>query len=590
MSEEKKFLDYEGVKYLWSKINMQDYPNNQTLIDVINAIDETKVDKIDGKGLSTNDFTNEYKEKLDDLENITFEETDPTVPAWAKTVNKPSYTASEVGLGNVDNIRQYSVNNPPPYPVTSVNGLTGDIKLNTSTYVAQPEAPEDTRVLWLDTDDDSVEFGTTSGIDITGAEVGQTIRVTAVDENGKPTEWEAVDFPEGGGATTWEDLGSKYEEGVVLPECSPIFDESVQNFIFTEAFPLVEGAEYTVHWNGTPYKCTCIPMAMGSYTGLGLGNIGALTGGTNTGEPFCLGVFDQEDAPVPAAAMPLDGSTSLTISITGMTENIKPVPQKYLPVYDWKTPEGEPGNILNRTHYKEDRRVVLEEPEFTVENLYTPLYKPFQLVVDDEYELELVNGEETYTYKTTAVPFENDGQTGVVCYFGGIFAVVAADPAYVKDEMYGLFVSEITPGTTIHFTCYKSEKLKQIDKEFIPDIPITKFDLVALGMPTLVEGEEVNMSLVYTDVSGHDILKALLRGPIMISLDFPANKIDVPGGKLWYCVTANHFYIDNYGETNYMESYFLLPRLNDNRRAVYVKLRFGEQNVIAEFGNLYSYG
>ena len=32
---------------------------------------------------------------------------------------------SAVGLGNVDNVRQYSVSNPPPYPVTSVNGKTG---------------------------------------------------------------------------------------------------------------------------------------------------------------------------------------------------------------------------------------------------------------------------------------------------------------------------------------------------------------------------------------------------------------------------------------------------------------------------------
>lgn len=56
-----------------------------------------KVDKVDGKGLSTNDFTNEYKEKLDGLENITFEESDPTVPAWAKEATKPSYTAAEVG-------------------------------------------------------------------------------------------------------------------------------------------------------------------------------------------------------------------------------------------------------------------------------------------------------------------------------------------------------------------------------------------------------------------------------------------------------------------------------------------------------------
>ena len=47
MADQKKFLDAEGVKYLWSKINMQDYPDNETLMDVIEAIDETKADKKD---------------------------------------------------------------------------------------------------------------------------------------------------------------------------------------------------------------------------------------------------------------------------------------------------------------------------------------------------------------------------------------------------------------------------------------------------------------------------------------------------------------------------------------------------------------
>lgn len=32
-----------------------------------------------------------------------------------------------VGLGNVDNVKQYSATNPPPYPVKSVNGLTGAV-------------------------------------------------------------------------------------------------------------------------------------------------------------------------------------------------------------------------------------------------------------------------------------------------------------------------------------------------------------------------------------------------------------------------------------------------------------------------------
>jgi hypothetical protein len=44
-SEPQKFLDYEGLKHLWSKINMNDYPNNEILMSVIQAIDETKADK-----------------------------------------------------------------------------------------------------------------------------------------------------------------------------------------------------------------------------------------------------------------------------------------------------------------------------------------------------------------------------------------------------------------------------------------------------------------------------------------------------------------------------------------------------------------
>lgn len=34
---------------------------------------------------------------------------------------------TDIGLGNVDNVQQYSASNPPPYPVTSVNGQTGDV-------------------------------------------------------------------------------------------------------------------------------------------------------------------------------------------------------------------------------------------------------------------------------------------------------------------------------------------------------------------------------------------------------------------------------------------------------------------------------
>lgn len=67
-----------------------------------------------------------------------YTETDPTVPAWAKESTKPAYTKSEIGLGNVDNVKQYSANNPPPYPITSVNGKTGDVSLTASDVGARP--------------------------------------------------------------------------------------------------------------------------------------------------------------------------------------------------------------------------------------------------------------------------------------------------------------------------------------------------------------------------------------------------------------------------------------------------------------------
>lgn len=39
-------------------------------------------------------------------------------------------TKNDIGLSNVDNVKQYSASNPPPYPVTSVNGQTGDVTVS----------------------------------------------------------------------------------------------------------------------------------------------------------------------------------------------------------------------------------------------------------------------------------------------------------------------------------------------------------------------------------------------------------------------------------------------------------------------------
>ena len=63
----------------------------------------------------------------------------------------PSKT--DIGLGNVDNVKQYSASNPPPYPVTSVNGQTGAVTIDAggSSIPVQAATPQGQKVgdLWF---------------------------------------------------------------------------------------------------------------------------------------------------------------------------------------------------------------------------------------------------------------------------------------------------------------------------------------------------------------------------------------------------------------------------------------------------------
>lgn len=89
--------------------------------------------------------------------------------------------------------------NPDPF---TLGGLSG------SGVHVGPEPPTDANVdIWVDTDEESPELPSGNTEDCIKvpdtAKVGQTIVVKAVDENGKPTEWEAADFPSGS-SETWE--------------------------------------------------------------------------------------------------------------------------------------------------------------------------------------------------------------------------------------------------------------------------------------------------------------------------------------------------------------------------------------------------
>lgn len=65
---------------------------------------------------------------------------DIKVTSVAGKTGAVTLSKSDVGLSNVDNVKQYSASNPPPYPVTSVAGKTGAVTLSKSD-VGLPNVP-----------------------------------------------------------------------------------------------------------------------------------------------------------------------------------------------------------------------------------------------------------------------------------------------------------------------------------------------------------------------------------------------------------------------------------------------------------------
>lgn len=101
------------------------------------------------------------------------------MPDWAKADSKPTYTANDVGAVPTDSV------------TTAVNAESTNE--NVPTAKAVYDALQDI----------DIPSGTDISLNVTGAAVGQTIKVKAVDADGKPTAWEAVDMA-AGDTEVWE--------------------------------------------------------------------------------------------------------------------------------------------------------------------------------------------------------------------------------------------------------------------------------------------------------------------------------------------------------------------------------------------------
>lgn len=204
------------------------------------------------------------------------QETDPTVPSWAKQPQKPTYTAAEVGAVSTEELE-----------------------------TAKEEIVQD--VL------DQIPQGGGGGLP-TGGEPYQQL-VTDGDGNAK-----------------WEDRLCYEAEGAVLFDGTLIFEigDDFSTVTIAETIDVVSGGEYNVYWNGTLYLCTASSLSNEGMTAFVLGNLGAMTGGTQTGEPFVIMVLPPELAAESGGGtqvIPLDGSETATLKIA--RNIVRKLPEKF---------------------------------------------------------------------------------------------------------------------------------------------------------------------------------------------------------------------------------------------------------------------
>lgn len=129
------------------------------------------------KGLGGVDPDDIAKAVADYLAAHPIEETDPTVPEWAKAKTKPTYSAADVGA-----ISQ------------------SDLQAATDAALAQAKASGEFDGPAGPRGPAGAPGKDGAGMDVTGATVGQIAKIAAVDASGVPTAWESVDMPSGGGS------------------------------------------------------------------------------------------------------------------------------------------------------------------------------------------------------------------------------------------------------------------------------------------------------------------------------------------------------------------------------------------------------
>ena len=170
-----------------SKVNVTDIINNLTT-----NVSNKPLSAAQGVALKALIDAITVPTKVSELENdsgylTSFTETDPTVPAWAKAKSKPTYTASEVGLGNVGNFKAVSTVASQGLTDTEKSNARANIGAGTSSLTIGTTAS--TAAAGNHTHTAANVGAVPTSRTVNGKALSANITLTASDVSARPSSW-----------------------------------------------------------------------------------------------------------------------------------------------------------------------------------------------------------------------------------------------------------------------------------------------------------------------------------------------------------------------------------------------------------------
>ena len=147
------------------------------------------------------------------------------------------------------------------------------------------------------------------------------------------------------------------ESTVSFADTGGVYGAQVQS-----TFEAIVGKPYKVYWDGSAYERTCVAVSGSPF--LFIGNLSIMGMGSDTGEPFIIGVSNGEGTQIATT----DTSSSHTISIIGFVQEVVKIDEKYFP------------NTVATKSDVEVAQTTAENAQTTAENAQSTASAKFQLM------------------------------------------------------------------------------------------------------------------------------------------------------------------------------------------------------------------